>query len=110
MFCRQMHTITRSGIPLLRGLKSLAQSTHHAMLREALEDVIESLQSGRGLSESLRRHPEVFTTLFVSIVEVGETTGTLDTAFMRQLFEHGYQTSRNGYPWQKYPPGYSDDE
>ncbi|MDH3589191.1 MAG: type II secretion system F family protein [Gammaproteobacteria bacterium] len=87
MFCRQMHTITRSGIPLLRGLKSLAQSTHQAMLRESLEEVIESLQAGRGLSESLRRHPDVFSSLFVSIVEVGETTGTLDTAFMR-LYEY----------------------
>ncbi|MDH3645803.1 MAG: type II secretion system F family protein [Gammaproteobacteria bacterium] len=87
MFCRQMHTITRSGIPLLRGLSSLSRSTHHAMLREALAEVIESLHAGRGLSESLRRHPNIFTPLFVSIVEVGETTGTLDTAFHR-LYEY----------------------
>lgn len=87
MFCRQMHTITRSGIPLLGGLSSLARTTHHLMLREALTAIIESLQAGRGLSESLRRHPQVFTPLFISIVEVGETTGTLDTAFLR-LYEY----------------------
>ncbi|MBT8131733.1 MAG: type II secretion system F family protein, partial [Gammaproteobacteria bacterium] len=87
LFCRQMHTITRSGIPLLRGLNSLARSTHHDMLREALMEIIESLQAGRGLSESLRRHPKIFTPLFISIVDVGETTGTLDTAFLR-LYEY----------------------
>ncbi|MBT8144440.1 MAG: type II secretion system F family protein, partial [Gammaproteobacteria bacterium] len=87
MFCRQMNTITRAGIPLLRGLGSLAQSTHHPMLREALNDIIESLQAGRGLTESLRRHPEIFTPLFVNIVDVGENTGTLDTAFQR-LYEY----------------------
>ncbi len=83
MFCRQMHTITRAGIPLLRGLGSLAQSTHHPMLREALHETIESLQAGRGLTDSLRRHPKVFSPLFVNIVEVGESTGTLDGAFQR---------------------------
>ncbi|MBT8131640.1 MAG: type II secretion system F family protein [Gammaproteobacteria bacterium] len=87
LFCRQMHTITRSGIPLLRGLTSLSRSTHHSMLREALAEIIESLQSGRGLSESLRRHPDIFTPLFISIIEVGEKTGTLDSAFHR-LYEY----------------------
>ncbi len=87
MFCRQMHTITRSGIPLLRGLSSLMRSTHHPMLREALAEIIESLRSGRGLSESFRRHPQVFSSLFVSIIDVGESTGTLDTAFHR-LYEY----------------------
>jgi hypothetical protein len=33
-----------------------------------------------------------------------------DTEFMRQLFDHGYRMAQQGYPWQKYPPGYSDGE
>jgi MSHA biogenesis protein MshG len=43
MFSRQMYTITRAGIPLLRGLRGLIASTHNAMLRETLTDVLESL-------------------------------------------------------------------
>jgi MSHA biogenesis protein MshG len=83
LFARQMYSITKSGLPLLRGLRGLAQTTHNAQLREALHDVVESLESGRDLTGSLARHPRIFTPLFLSIVRVGESTGTLDRAFSR---------------------------
>lgn len=83
LFSRQMHTITKSGIPLLRGLRGLASSTHNAVLRDALHDVLGSLQSGRDFAASLAQHPGIFPTLYVAIVRVGEATGTLDSAFAR---------------------------
>ena len=83
LFSRQMYTITRSGIPLLRGLRGLASSTHNAHLRETLEDVLTSLEGGRDLSASLGRHPQVFPSLYVNIVRVGEATGTLEKSFLR---------------------------
>jgi MSHA biogenesis protein MshG len=83
MFSRQMYTITRAGIPLLRGLRGLVSSTHNAHLRETLEDVLESLEGGRDLAASFARHPDIFPKLYVSIVSVGEATGTLDKSFQR---------------------------
>lgn len=83
LFARQMYSITKSGLPLLRGLRGLAQTTHNAQLREALHDVLASLESGRDLTGSFARHPQIFSPLFLSIVRVGESTGTLDTAFER---------------------------
>jgi MSHA biogenesis protein MshG len=83
MFSRQMYTITRAGIPLLRGLRGLIASTHNAILRETLEDMLESLEGGRDLAASFARHPKVFPSLYVSIVSVGEATGTLDKSFQR---------------------------
>src|SRR5689334_11639544 len=83
MFSRQMYTITRAGIPLLRGLRGLVTSTHNALLRETLEDILESLEGGRDLASSFARHPEIFPKLYVSIVSVGEATGTLDKSFLR---------------------------
>ena len=83
LFSRQMYTVTKSGIPLLRGLRGLASSTHNAILREALEDVLSSLEAGRDLATSFGRHPAIFPPLFVSIVRVGETTGTLEASFQR---------------------------
>lgn len=83
LFCRQMYTITRSGLPLLGGLTGLMQSTHNEGLRDALVEVIGGLESGRSLSASFRTRPDVFSDLFVSLVEIGESTGTLDTAFER---------------------------
>lgn len=87
LFCRQMHTITRTGLPLLKGLTGLMQTTHNEVLRVALVDVIASLESGRALAKSLQAHPNVFSPLFVNLVEIGEATGTLDVAFQR-LYEY----------------------
>ena len=83
MFSRQMYTITKSGIPLLRGMKGLGASTHNVVLREALEDIVASLESGRDLATSFARHPHIFSTLYVSIIRVGESTGTLENSFKR---------------------------
>jgi MSHA biogenesis protein MshG len=83
MFCRQMHVITKTGLPLLRGLSGLAETTHNEVLRAALIDVMAGLESGRGLAQSLSDHPNIFPELFVAIIQMGETTGTLDMAFLR---------------------------
>ncbi|MFO1465974.1 MAG: type II secretion system F family protein [Steroidobacteraceae bacterium] len=83
LFSRQMYSITKAGLPLLRGLKGLAQSTHNVQLRDALHDVLQSLESGRDFATSLARHPDVFPPLFISMVRVGESTGTLDNSFLR---------------------------
>jgi MSHA biogenesis protein MshG len=83
LFTRQMYTITKSGLPLLRGLRGLAASTHNAVLREALGDVLTSLEAGRDLATSFARHPTIFPTLYVSIIRVGEATGTLEKSFQR---------------------------
>ena len=83
LFARQMYSITKAGLPLLRGLRGLAQSTHNVLLRDALHDVLHSLESGRDFASSLARHADIFPPLFLSMVRVGESTGTLDAAFLR---------------------------
>ena len=83
LFSRQMFTVTKAGIPLLKGLRSLAMSTHNLVLREALEDILGSLESGRDLATSFARHPTIFPPLYISIVRVGEATGTLEGSFKR---------------------------
>ena len=83
LFSRQMYTITKSGIPLLRGIKGLAASTHNAVLRATLEDILKDLEGGRDLAGSFARHPKIFPPLYVSLVRVGEETGTLEASFKR---------------------------
>jgi MSHA biogenesis protein MshG len=83
MLSRQMYTITKAGVPLLRGIKGLQASTHNEMLRETLGEIIASLETGRDLGASFARHPAIFAPLYVNMVRVGEATGTLDVAFLR---------------------------
>jgi MSHA biogenesis protein MshG len=83
LFSRQMYTIVKAGVPLLKGLRGLAHSTHNAVLRETLEDIVQSLESGRDLTASFARHPHIFPHLYTSIMRVGESTGTLEQSFAR---------------------------
>lgn len=83
LFTRQMHSVTKSGVPLVRGLLSLAESVRNEMLREALLDIVENLEAGRELSAGMARHTRVFDSLYVNIVKVGEDTGRMPEAFAR---------------------------
>jgi MSHA biogenesis protein MshG len=87
LFSWQMYSITKAGLPLLRGLQSIAASTPNALLRETLADVMGNLQGGRELSFAFSRFPDVFSKFYVSVIKVGESTGTLETAFLR-MYEY----------------------
>jgi MSHA biogenesis protein MshG len=81
MFCRQMYTITKSGIPLIKGLRGLSASIRNFTFQKALNDVVERLEAGVELSVAMRAHPKIFKNLFVSMVSVGENSGRLDLVF-----------------------------
>lgn len=87
MFCRQMHTITRAGIPLVKGLRGLAASLRNYAFQQALNDIVERLEAGVELSTAMRAHPKIFNNLFVSLVSVGENSGRLDLVF-KQLSDY----------------------
>ncbi|SCZ65132.1 type II secretion system F family protein [Thiohalomonas denitrificans] len=83
LFCRQMYTLTKSGVPIVRGLTGLAESTRNAVLAESLQQIRTELEAGRDLSGAMAQHPKIFSPLMVSMVRVGESTGQLDEAFER---------------------------
>jgi MSHA biogenesis protein MshG len=87
LFSRQIHTLLRAGVPIMRALAGLQESSTNPAMSDVLRDVRESLDSGRELSLSLARHPEVFSPFYLSMVRVGEMTGRLEEVFIR-LFDH----------------------
>lgn len=87
LFSRQMYTLLKSGVPIMRALAGLQESTRNPVFSNMLQDLRESLDSGRELSTAMRRHPKVFSPFYLSMVQVGEMTGMLDTTFLR-LYEH----------------------
>ncbi len=87
LFSRQMYTLLKSGVPIFRGLAGLQESAINKSFAKVLQDLRESLDAGRELSTSMRRHPNVFSSFYVSMVRVGEMTGRLDEVFLR-LFNH----------------------
>lgn len=87
MFCRQMHTISKAGIPLIKGLRGLSASLRNYTFQQALNDIVERLEAGVELSVAMRSHPKIFNNLFVSLVSVGENSGRLDLVF-KQLSDY----------------------
>ena len=87
LFSRQIHTLLRAGVPIMRALAGLQESSTNPAMSDVLRDVRESLDSGRELSLSLARHPKVFSPFYLSMVRVGEITGRLEEVFIR-LFDH----------------------
>ncbi len=83
LFSRQMYTLLKAGVPIMRALAGLQESTQHPVFSEMLQDLRESLDSGRELSTAMRHHPKVFSAFYVSMVQVGEMTGMLDETFIR---------------------------
>lgn len=87
LFSRQMHTLLRAGVPIMRALAGLQESSRNPVFSDMLRDLRESLDNGRELSTAMRRHPKTFSPFYISMVQVGEMTGMLDETFMR-LFTH----------------------
>ena len=87
MFSRQLHTLLRAGVPMLRALAGLQESTPNPAMKHALSEVRHSLESGLELSICFAQRAGEFDAFYVSMVRVGEMTGRLDEVFMR-LFKH----------------------
>jgi MSHA biogenesis protein MshG len=87
LFSRQMYTLLKAGIPIMKALNGLQASTKNKAFSLIIGEVRESLGSGRELSSALALHPKVFSSFYINMVRVGETTGMLDTVFLR-LFDH----------------------
>jgi MSHA biogenesis protein MshG len=85
-FSRQMYSMLRAGVPIFRAITGLASTTGNPSLKQTLERVSESLESGRSLSESLAQHPDVFSMFYISMVRVGETSGHTEEIFKQLAF------------------------
>ena len=105
MFSRQMYSLMKAGIPIIRAIEGLAQSTNSLRLQQILQELVDQLENGRNLSQAMAVHPAVFSRLMVSIVHVGENTGRLDEAFLQltYYFEQELETRKQIKQATRYP-------
>ncbi len=80
-FSRQMQTLMRAGVPIMQALSSLQDTAQSLLLKETIGKLAESLNTGADLTTAVKCHPKVFSKLYVSMIQVGETTGNLAEAF-----------------------------
>lgn len=85
MFCRQMTTLVRAGVPITRGLRGLSETLRNPEFGRILGDVADQLEKGHELAGVLGRYPRIFSNLFVAVVHIGESSGRLEESF-EQLY------------------------
>ncbi|MCL7945990.1 type II secretion system F family protein [Marinobacter sp. ATCH36] len=105
VFCRQMYALTKAGIPLIRTMRGLADTTRSPELGEVLDDVTTRLEGGSTMAAAMQAHPKVFSDLFIAMIHVGENTGELDGAFKRlsDILELERDTKRRLKQAMRYP-------
>ncbi|MCS7172181.1 MAG: type II secretion system F family protein [Armatimonadetes bacterium] len=83
LMSRQFATMVNSGLSLVRALGILEQQTTNPKLRRILAQVRADVEQGRALADSLAKHPQAFSSLYVNMVRAGEAGGVLDDVLQR---------------------------
>jgi MSHA biogenesis protein MshG len=83
LLTRQLYALTKAGIPIIRALNGLAESTENPELSKILNSISHSLVTGSELAIAFRQFPKIFSPIFIGMIHVGENTGRLDIAFQK---------------------------
>lgn len=82
-FTRQLSAMLASGLTLLRSLQILKNQVGNAAMVEIIDSIIKDIQEGASFSRAIRKYPEVFSPVYVALIEASEGSGLLDKAFLR---------------------------
>lgn len=83
LFSRQMYTLLHAGVPIIRAIAGLADTTRNPVLKKTLQLIRFEVEAGHELSTALAQYPHIFSQLFSNMVQVGENTGNLDDVFLQ---------------------------
>jgi MSHA biogenesis protein MshG len=105
LFSRQMYTLLKAGVPILQALRGLRGSSQNPAMATVIGSLSESLDTGLDVASAMRRHPQVFSSLYVSMIQMGETTGGLEEAFFEiaQYLERDKDTRERVKSATRYP-------
>ncbi len=83
VFCRQIVSIIAAGVSVISTLEMLAEQTENKMLRHAISETKRSIEKGESLANAMRPHKRVFPDIFITMVEAGEASGSIEVSFTR---------------------------
>jgi type IV pilus assembly protein PilC len=83
IFTRQLSTMIDAGLPLVQSLDILANQQENPTFKRVLREIKADVETGTTFAEAMKRHPQVFDTLFCNMIEAGELGGILDTILSR---------------------------
>lgn len=105
LLSRQIATLFEAQVSALRGFRLLAEQASKPMLRNALLDISDDLQSGSSISKALSKHPKAFSDFYINMVRAGEESGKLDETFLylADYIDRSYELSSKARNALVYP-------
>ena len=105
LFTKQFKTLIRSGVPMLTILQVLEEQTENKRLQAILTTVHQSIRDGANLYDAFRRHPQVFSPLYCSMLKAGESAGALPEILDRLVYvlEHEHKVKSDIKSAMTYP-------
>ena len=105
LYTKQLSTMLKAGIPILRVVDILENQSENLRLKDISRQIGLDIRSGTTLSRSLRRHPDVFSELYCSMVQAGEASGALPQILQRLIYiiTHEYQVKTEIRSVLQYP-------
>ncbi|MFU2158566.1 type II secretion system F family protein [Caldisericum sp. AR60] len=94
IFTNQFGTMLNAGLSISRALAVLEKQTSNPKLVQIIKDLSEEVKKGNQLSMALKKFPQVFSPLYISMVQAGETSGNLGQALitMSTFLQRDYET------------------
>ena len=86
VFARQLATMLEAGVPLIRSISVIKSQIESQQFYDAIDNVHKDVEQGQSLSSALGRHPQIFNPFWVSLVEVGEASGTIPRTLLQLTF------------------------
>lgn len=83
LMTRQLATLVKANIPLVDALNAVSEQVENPILSEAIADCKNMVNEGTPLHKAIGKYPNIFNNIYVSMVEAGEASGTLDLILMR---------------------------
>ncbi|MEE8341132.1 MAG: type II secretion system F family protein [Candidatus Neomarinimicrobiota bacterium] len=104
-FTSQLVVMLKAGVPLVKSLETVEQQFEATKFKNTIEDVIEKVNNGVVFSKALGEYPRAFNSLYVNMVKVGETTGSLDVILdhIRGFLHHDIAVKRKIKSAMRYP-------
>ncbi|MBF0528311.1 MAG: type II secretion system F family protein [Deltaproteobacteria bacterium] len=105
LFSKQLGTMIRAGIPIIRLFQILENQTESKALKPIVAEIMQDIQAGSSITESFRKHPRAFNNLYVSMLHAGEVGGTLPEVLDRLIYiiEHEFKIKRDIKAAMSYP-------
>lgn len=83
IFSRQLSTLVSAGVPIVQGLNILEAQAENPAFKAVVTALRSDIEAGLSIADAMRKHPQAFTELYVSMIKAGEVGGILDTILER---------------------------